>query len=77
MKIEKTADDPGAMFVKDSVSYKKGRHGYTYRWNGEEWVRSSSVLEKIFGGGYVLRVPRPVPKVVSEFAMPLPQVTNR
>ena len=77
MKIEKTADAPGAMIVKDGISYKKGKHNYTFRWTGDEWVRSSSVLEKIFGGGYVLRVPRPTPRVISEFALPTSSMTQR
>ena len=77
MKIERTADAPGAMMQRDGVSYKTGRHGYTYRWTGDEWVRSSCVLTRIHGGGYVLKVPKAVPRVVSDFAMPSPQMTNR
>ena len=77
MKIEKMEDAPGAMFLKDGEQYKRGRHGYTYRWSGTEWVRSSCKLEKLFDGGWVLRQPRPVPRVVSEFAMPVSSMTQR
>ena len=72
MKIEKwkMEDAPGAMLVRDGEQYKRGRHGYTYRWSGTEWVRSSCKLEKLFGGGWVLRQPKPVPRVHSDFVLP-------
>ena len=74
----RVSDPAGTMYVRDDgICFKIGRHGHTYRHNGDEWVKSECRLERIFGGRYALSVPRVVPRAVSEFAMPPPQVTNR
>ena len=53
------------------------QRGYTYRWSGTEWVRSSCKLEKLLDGGWVLRQPKPVPRVHSEFALPPSSLRQR
>lgn len=58
--------------------YKKGKHGYTYRWSWVDgWVKSSATLSKIMGGGWGLTQPNPVPRVYSDFALPASSMTKR
>ncbi len=77
MKIEKTADAPGAMYVRDGQAYKIGRHGKTYRWDGDDWLLSACKLEQLRFGGWVLRRPTPEPRVINDFAHPVSMMTQR
>ena len=47
----------------EGEAYKIGSHGYTYVWRENDWRRTSKKLERL-RDGYVVRVPRAVPKTV-------------